>query len=149
MRCACCLLLLATVVGCSETGASKAPPLFSVSGILTIGDKPTPDVAVQLMPMDVNSGARPASGITGSDGRFVVSTNGKLGAAKGKYKVVLGVVSSKPMSHEDYKKISGDGTKAKGMPKAAAPFPDSWTRPNSSPLEHEVVDKSTTVEIKI
>ncbi len=148
MRRVCCLLLLASVVGCAQSGP-PAPPLFGVSGILTIGDKPTPDVAVQLMPMDVNSGARPASGITGSDGRFVVATNGKLGAAKGKYKVVLGSVSTQPMSHEDFKKISGDGVKRKGMPKATMPFPESWSRPNTSPLEHEVVDKSTTIEIKI
>lgn len=145
---ACSFLLLAAVVGCAQSGP-PGPALFSVSGILTIGDKPTADVAVQLMPMDVNSGARPASGITGSDGRFTVSTNGKLGAAKGKYKVVLGSVSLEPMSHEDYKKISGDGVKTKGMPKAKTPFPEAWSRPNSSPLEHEVVDKATTIEIKI
>lgn len=144
----CCWLALLGFVGCAPAGP-PLPDLYSVSGILTIADKPVPDVAVQLLPTDVNSGARPASGITGSDGKFTVSTNGKLGAAKGKYKVVLGVVDSKPMSHEDYKKISGDGVKSKGMPKPKLPFPEAWSRAVSSPLEHEVVDKATTLEIKI
>ncbi|MDP1798495.1 MAG: hypothetical protein Q8K78_13465 [Planctomycetaceae bacterium] len=116
---------------------------------MTIGDKPVSDIAVQLMPVDMKSEARPAAGITGTDGRFVMSTNGKLGAAKGKYKVVLGSVSTKPMTLEDHAKISGAGVKSKGMPKPATPFPEAWTRASSSPLEHEVVDKSTTIEIKI
>lgn len=144
------LLLLASVLGCGQASGPALPKLYGVSGILTIGDKPAPDIAVQLIPIDTKSEARPAAGTTGTDGRFVMSTNGKLGATPGKYKVVLGAfTSSKPLSHEEYAKISGAGVKTKGMPKPKTPFPEAWTRPSSSPLEHEVVDKSTTIEITL
>lgn len=145
------LLFLAGVIGCSGgAGGKPMPKLYSVSGILTIKGKPTPEVAVQLMPIDPTAkDARPASGITGADGRFIVSTNGKLGAVPGKYKVVLGAVSLKPMTLEDHAKISGAGTKTRGMPKPPQPFPDAWTNPKTSPLEHEVTTSATDLPIEI
>ena len=147
-RLASILLLCICIAGCSSAGP-PAPTLFGVSGILTQGDKPIPDVSVQLVPEDPSSAILPASGITGTDGKFTVSTNGKLGAMKGKYKVVLMMATTKPQTMQDLEKLSGAGVKTGGMPKTKTPFPESWTRPETSPMQHEVVDKSTTVDIKL
>lgn len=150
-RCASMLLtgiLLVELVGCGGAEGPPPPKLYGVSGTLTEGDKPMPNINVTLMPVD--PAAFPATGVTGADGKFVVSTNGRLGAMPGKYKVVLmAAAKSGPTTIKDLEQISGAGVKTKGMPKLKTPFPESWTRPETTPLEHEVVDKSTTLDINL
>lgn len=149
-RCASMLLtgiLVAQFVGCGGAEGPPPPKLYGVSGTLTQGDKPVSNITVTLMPVD--PAALPATGTTGADGKFVVSTNGRLGAMPGKYKVVLMTAKSEPTTIKDLEQISGAGAKIKGMPKPKTPFPESWTRAETTPLEHEVVDKSTTLDINL
>jgi len=84
-----CALLLA--VGC---GKEKGPvPVHPVSGKIVYGGKPAAGVRVFLYPTSapiVPEIPKNPSGVTGSDGRFAISTyEADDGAAEGGYQIVL------------------------------------------------------------
>jgi hypothetical protein len=72
--------------GCGS-GAAK---LYKVSGKVTLDGKPVSHATVEFEPVDPAGGQKPASGQTGEDGTFTLTTNTSGdGAAAGKYKVAI------------------------------------------------------------
>jgi hypothetical protein len=145
-------VILLCVWGCSS--GVKGPPLFPVTGTLTVGGKPLANVSVQLMPVDVSveSKSRPGGGMTNADGKFTIQTNGADGAQAGKYKVVLLASSGAPtgqMSVEEATKMSGQFAGSRGPAPATSPFPKEWESAATSPKEIEVTNEPVTVKIEI
>jgi hypothetical protein len=78
--------LMLAGLGCGS-GATK---LYKVSGKVTLDGKPVSEATVEFEPLDPAGGQKPASGRTGSDGTFSLSTNTSGdGAVAGKYKVTI------------------------------------------------------------
>jgi|GEM_PF-412649 len=78
--------LMLTGSGCGG-GAAK---LYKVSGKVTLDGKPVSHATVQFEPIDPAGGQKPASGQTGEDGTFSLTTNTSGdGAIAGKYKVAI------------------------------------------------------------
>lgn len=147
-------LLLA---GCGQSG-TPGPTLVPVTGVLTVGGLPVADVSVQLVPVEATTKSYISAGKTDASGKFtLVANNGKPGAAKGKYRVVLSKTSfssaSAPvgqMSPEDYKKAMGTkGPPSANKQKDALPFPQEYAKAESSPKEVDVADKPLTLELKL
>ena len=151
-----CFLFLCTV-GCSS-GAIAPVPLYPVTGTLKVSGVLMTDSAVQLIPVDATSKARPGVGRTDKDGKFTIMTNGSRGANVGKFKVVLSSGADEPtpaseMSNEErYEqagKISGGLSKSKGASQTKRSFPKEWASAKTSPKEVEVVDRAVVVDIDI
>jgi hypothetical protein len=74
------------LVGCGG-GPDDVPDIAPVSGIVTVKGQPKGDLNVTFYP---ESGGRPASGITGPDGKFTLTTlNTGDGAPVGTNKVAI------------------------------------------------------------
>jgi len=72
--------------GCGS-GAAK---LYKVSGKVTLDGAPVSEATVEFEPIDPTGGQKTASGRTGSDGTFSLTTNTSGdGAMAGKYKVAI------------------------------------------------------------
>jgi hypothetical protein len=138
----CSALLLfvgALTVGCG--GASKTAP---VTGRVTYKGKPVPNANVSFSPVD--SGGRPATGITDSGGRFTlgtVSTND--GALIGKYQV--SIIARGP------DRTPKPGESLSGMPGEMMPgdpiIPTKYFAPDTSGLTHEVKRGSNRVDLEL
>jgi hypothetical protein len=84
------LLAVLPLVGCSKRGN-----LVKVDGIVYLDDQPLPDAQVMFIPIEAGEGSMSATGLTGSDGKFRLSTfSSNDGCAPGNYKVTV-VVSTK------------------------------------------------------
>lgn len=143
-------LVLLCAFGCS--GGKDAPPsLYPVTGTVVVEGKPLADTMVQLIPVDLTSKARPGSGTTDAEGKFVIRTNGDKGATAGKFKVVLGTGAQPPkqMSLEEATKMSGQYAKSGGIPQVKPPFPKEWADPKTSPKEVEVTNQAVVVNVDI
>ena len=69
--------------------------LYKVSGKVTLDGQPVSEATVQFEPIDPAGGQKPASGRTGRDGTFSLTTNTSGdGAMAGKYKVAIKKVVS-------------------------------------------------------
>jgi len=152
MRQLSCLLLLCAL-GCNG-GATAPPPLYPVTGSLVVGGKPLENIYVQLLPVDVNSKAKPGTATTDAEGKFVIRTNGDKGANAGKYKVVLGTsptatTPNKQMTVEEATKMSGEYAKTRGIPTVTLPYPKEWGSPATTPKEVEVTSAPVVVNIDI
>jgi hypothetical protein len=77
------VMLLAVIV----TGCSGGPP--SLSGTVTLDGKPLAAATITLHPAERNSGAQLVVGVTGSDGRFVITPAAGKSIAPGAYKVTV------------------------------------------------------------
>jgi hypothetical protein len=66
------ILLLALAEGCGRPGVEK-PPLYPVSGRVTVNGKPAAGISLNLHPVNSQSGALPAA-TSGPDGSFEVGT---------------------------------------------------------------------------
>ncbi len=77
----------------SGCGSSDGPKLASVSGTVTLDDRPLPDATVEFQP---HSGS-PSIGVTDSTGRYkLMYTASKPGATLGKHKVRITLSSENP-----------------------------------------------------
>jgi len=126
------LLLLLAGSGCG--GKPKGPDFVLVTGTVVYKNAPLTDVNVTFLP----EAGPAATGKTGADGKFSLSTNGQAGAVAGKHKV--GVTSSEipPMP----------GTvPAKSIPAPA--FPAKFGDPARSGIEVTVAKDGPPVEIKL
>lgn len=155
-------LLLLCAVGCSQ-GPDQPLPLYPVTGSVKVGGKPLAEVAVQLIPVDEKTRAKPGIGKTDKDGNFTITTNGDRGANAGKFKVVLGTSSQQQeqkmssMSYEEQQKaryaasekFSGDNAKTKGVAKTGPEFPKEWTNAKTTPKEVEIINKAIIVNVDI
>jgi hypothetical protein len=150
-------LTLICVMGCGGGG----PALYPVSGVVTVGGKPTAGVSVTFAPVD----GRPASaGKTNSSGAFVlVSSTGRSGALAGKHKVILslqtessggGNFADPAVREAEFKKreVSMKGGK-KGAPTAedmkGATIPPEYSNPQKTPLEYEVKEQSNKFDVPV
>lgn len=80
-------VVLGSLAGCGGGGA-ELPATSPVSGIVTLGGKPVEGAAVRFYLEDKTD--RPATGITGSDGKFKLTTfNTNDGAQLGSHKVTV------------------------------------------------------------
>lgn len=155
-------LFVLCAVGCSQ-GPDQPLPLYPVTGSVKVGGKPLAEVAVQLIPVDEKSRAKPGIGKTDKEGNFTITTNGDRGANVGKFKVVLGTASQQQeqklssMSYEEQQKarysaaekFSGDNAKTKGVVKTGPEFPKEWTSAKTTPKEVEIVNKAVIVNVDI
>lgn len=148
-----CVLAL-VVVGCGPREPA-GPTLYPVSGTLLVNGKPVADVGVQLVPVtpqvksQQTTATYGASGITDQAGKFTLkSINGKPGAVKGKYKVILTYTPKM-----DPKEMSGmaKGGSAKGTPppEPELPFPKQYTRLETSTKEYEVTESPKPLELQL
>lgn len=77
------LLLLAA--GCGRT-----PPLATVEGVVTLGDRPLSDVEVQFIPDPAQgTSGQPVSAYTDRSGRYRIEAAGKTGVLVGKHRVCI------------------------------------------------------------
>ena len=136
--------LLAFTVGCS---GSMGPPPVPVSGKVTLGGSPVEGATVTFLS---TTGGRSASGKTGSDGSFQLSTiNTNDGARPGEYTVTIAKIESKLKGSEtDVEK--GEYGDDYGAQMAAAAsgdmskvqkneLPDKYSKPGESGLNRTVV----------
>jgi len=136
------VILLVGLAGCS---GSKGPALVPVKGTLTINGQAADGVTITFSPVDVG---KPSASGPVKNGAFELFTGseGKPGAAPGKYKVVLAESSG---SLEAAMAAMKQSKGAKGGPtaKQKVSFPEKFKSADKSDKEVEV--KSGADEIKI
>jgi hypothetical protein len=142
-------LVLLIACGCGKRMAK-------VEGKILLDDKPLDGATVLFQPED---GGRPASGMTGSDGVFHLTTfTTGDGARTGDYKVVI---TKKKDSGPDMAPAAGGGPEAmkeawkkfiakpaKGPPKESSTIPSEYTDPEKTPLKCRVPTEGP-VEFKL
>jgi len=128
------------VMGCGG-GGTEGPKTFPVTGKLTVGGQPVPDVIVQLIPLD--PAKLGAAGKTDASGQFkVTATNGTAGAVAGKYKVVL-----QKTGGMDASQYTNPG--AGGPPKVTLPFPAEYAAAATTPKEIDVGNAAVTLDLAL
>lgn len=119
--------------GCGG-GKPKGPDLVPVTGTVVYKNAPLSDVNVTFLP---ESGPA-ATGKTGADGKFALSTNGQSGAVAGKHKVGVSSTAIPPMP---------------GTPdaKSTAPpaFPAKFGDPGKSGIQVTVAKDGPPIEVKL
>ncbi|GIW99923.1 MAG: hypothetical protein KatS3mg111_3256 [Pirellulaceae bacterium] len=100
------LVPVLVLMGLSGCGGDKLPTV-PVSGVVTLDGKPLEGATVTFVPQ--SPGARTASALTGSDGRFVLTTvKGGDGAVPGTYAVTIKkVVPGQQTAPVDDPRMSG------------------------------------------
>ncbi len=119
------LLAAALFAGCGQ------PPreiLHPVQGRITFDGQPLPRGAVTLHPASTDTTWHQPTGMIEPVGRYVVYTNGRIGAPPGTYRVV--VFASEATT-------SPDGAARPSMPKSLVP--SRYNQPDQTPLRLEVV----------
>jgi hypothetical protein len=151
-------LVGALVLAALSCGCQGRPT--KVEGIVTLDGKPVEGATVTFLPKD--GSGRSASGLTGSDGVFHLTTfNTGDGALPGTYKVTVtiheSVTGSGPpntSSPDSMKKIMMEGfkksdTEARGKSKKPSPIPAVYREVRSTPLQYQVpVDGRLALELK-
>lgn len=146
------VLLLGLVSGC---GKSK---LIKVSGVLTWEDgTPVDGATIVFMPKD--SAKKQASGFTGKDGTFALTTfNSDDGAMEGEYKVVVtksdtadtGPGGMGANDHPDPEKMMKEAWQKHGGKKPTkSPIPEVYTKDNTTPLIATVSSSTGKIELKL
>jgi hypothetical protein len=77
-------LLVLMVAGCGD-----GPRLVPVAGSVTLDGKPLEGATLSFMPVAGNVISTPGSDVTGPDGNFTMTYNGRAGLAPGKYRVLV------------------------------------------------------------
>lgn len=141
------MLLLSAVACTLGCGGSLGPPPVPVSGKVTLGGKPVEGATVTFLS---TAGGRSASGKTGGDGSFKLSTiNTDDGARPGEYNVTIAKIESKLGGKEtDVEKGEyGDDYDAMMMGAASGDMskvlknnlPEKYASPTGSGLSRSVV----------
>lgn len=76
--------LIAIVAGCGG-----GPKLATASGIVTLDGKPLEGATLSFIPTPGNAVSTAGTDVSGPDGNFQMTYNGRAGLAPGKYKVVV------------------------------------------------------------
>jgi hypothetical protein len=76
--------LIAMVAGCGD-----GPALVPASGNVTIDGKPLEGASLSFVPLAGNPVSTAGSDVTGPEGNFRMTYNGRAGLAPGKYKVMI------------------------------------------------------------
>ena len=133
-------------IGCGG-GSSDAPELAPVSGIVTMAGQPKGDLNVTFYP---ESGDRPATGVTGPDGTFTLSTlNTGDGAPVGTNKVAITGAAGEAMG-ESGPPMPGQAGYDEFMKAQAEKIDPKYADPETSGLFYTVpAEGLDDLEIKI
>jgi hypothetical protein len=135
-----------SVIGCGPGGPAKVK-LYPASGKVTAGGKPVTDCILILSTSNPAPGASAGySGKLDANGQFTLAdpTDGKPGAAPGKYKVTF------TLAPEAAKKaMESGGAGGPGYAAAAAPFPSEYATASTSPKEVEIKAEENTLNIEL
>ena len=121
-------------------GCDSKVKLSKVSGVVTLDGKPLDGATVVFHPVE---GGRPATGVTGADGRFSLTTyTSGDGAQIGEHKVVISKSNqpdvqapSDPKAMEEAMKEQYTKAKAEAKKPKAAAIPASYGDLNKTPLK--------------
>jgi hypothetical protein len=122
---------MSLVPGC---GSSRDDVLVPVSGKVKVEGKPLTTGWVTYYPDETqgNKSMRLPHGEIKADGSYELFTNGKQGAPRGSYKVVVSAVKE-PLPVKPRRNTSGAPTKPKWL------IAEKYTRPETTELAREVV----------
>jgi len=134
-------VVLPAAVGCGSGG----PPVYGVSGIVTIGGSPAQNIQVTFMPTDASHPI--ASGKVDASGRYTLASGAKnrTGAVAGSYKVVLTQLDVASQAELDAR-YSASG---RADPIPVASFPKEYQSVDTTPTEVDVAAKANTIDIQI
>jgi hypothetical protein len=142
--------LAALALGLALSGCGGARPV-KVSGTVTLNGQPVEGAMVQFVP--VKEGGRPATGTTGADGSFSLTTvENHDGAMPGEYKVV--VIYNPPVESapgENTEQAMRAAMTAQAQQRRARPkyvIPLIYSDPTRTPLS-QTVPTSGPVKIEI
>jgi hypothetical protein len=82
------MVTLATLAS-ALSGCGDGPALVPASGTVTLDGKPLEGATLSFVPVPGNSVGTPGTDVTGPDGNFKMTYNGRAGLAPGKYKVMI------------------------------------------------------------
>jgi hypothetical protein len=140
------LLIAFFLCGGAGCGATKKP--VKVQGIVTLDGRPVDGATVSFMPLE--EGGRNATGLTGSDGVFNLTTdNTGDGAVPGSYKVVISktppIEETRAVSVSDPKSMQKaygaflkQQQKQTGPPKSSSLLPAVYGDADKTPLRQKV-----------
>ncbi|OAI53459.1 hypothetical protein AYO47_00850 [Planctomyces sp. SCGC AG-212-M04] len=144
----------ALLSGCS--GEPAKPPVYPVTGTVTMKDKPLGNARIVFVPMQ---GGAPASGITDKDGKYSLTTyTAGDGAQAGSYGVRVAKYDGTPppeVANEPPKVLTYEEEQRmqfadeKPTPVAKSVLPKKYGNEGTSGLSHTVKDAPTTFDIKI
>lgn len=145
--------VVALSISLSGCGGSKTkgPQTVPVKGTLKVGGAPAADVQITLSPID--EGLQAASGNTGPNGEFALTTGqtGTPGAMVGKYKVVLRSLAGTDADYmnqtEDNSEEAADGGSA--TPSGGGKIPKKYENQKTSDKEVEITGKTNDLVIEI
>lgn len=125
------ILCLVTAIGCGPS----IPPIVPVSGRITVGGKPLPNVEVKFIPMQTGlDGNTIASGVTDADGKYSVRLPGsdKDGACACETKVTIteGPIPDEVRNGEDSQMAATEFLRNL----ANRPIPTAYNRVADTPL---------------
>ncbi len=136
------------VLGCG-TSAKPKPKVYPVTGKVTQGGKPLGDCTIGFALVTAPAGAPPGySGVVAADGTYklVDPSDGKEGAAEGKYKVVLN-----PSPQSAQKAMMAPGAMGPGYAGGVGGIPQKNQQAATTDIEKEVKadDKGNVIDISI
>jgi len=131
--------------GCQPKGYSG--PTGTVSGKVTVGEKPAPDGCVVTFIGE--TGGHVASGKTGAGGAYQLACGGKPEVPAVKYKVSVTPPAQGEMSQADYDKMMAEGGAKPEAKAPESPIPAKYQNPGTSDLLHEVKPGANTINIEL
>ncbi|MBX6313451.1 MAG: hypothetical protein IRY99_11125 [Isosphaeraceae bacterium] len=129
-------LALVAIAGCGD----DAPPIGQVSGTVTRGGKPVPNLTVNFMPTE----GRPSWGLTDANGRYTLHWDeAHEGAEVGTHKVSVAFVPGSPEE---------EAARARGtlrLPAEQQAITEKYGNFETTPLTFEVKKGRQVIDIKL
>ena len=128
-------LAMIVLLGCGKTPEK----LYPVQGTVTVGGKPLNGGSVQFEMIDVGVSGKvyTSSGEIGEDGRYELSTFGKLGAPAGEHRVW---VTPNLLLMPDKLGVGVDRT---------SPIPKKYMLPTTTELSYTVTEEDNVIAIDV
>jgi hypothetical protein len=124
-------VMMVSIPGCGGSG-----DLSPVAGTVTLDGKPLADATVTFTPLEARKELLPASGVTDSQGRYILWTEDQAGAAPGRHAVSI---VTKPLLAPG-ESLPDDRSLWK-LPEN--PAPDQYADPEKSGLSFTVTPEGT------
>ncbi len=148
-----CLAGMLLSAGCSGGGLTG---LYPVRGTVTLNGKPLEGATITF----VGKGdLRPATAISGSDGKYELFTLDSPGAQPGSYSVVVQKMEAPAEAStadagfdaqgRDLSMVQAAANVGKGAGKSKDLVPPKYLNPETTPLNFEVKNSSNTIELKL
>lgn len=121
-------------------GCSPSPEIVPVEGTVTLGGKPLEKIEVVFYAHG-DTHAPKIAGITDGSGHYrLVAPAGRDGTVVGHYKVCL---------YDERAKVRSPKPKAAPVPREPSRIPESYSRPDRTPLQAAVRPGSTAIDFSI